>query len=508
MKARVAMMAMAALALLLAGCQGGTAAAPGDGPTPASEAPTATAIPPTPEPTEALAIPEATQAPMAAASSTPTPAPRPAPAPLPTPLPVVATASVPEPASVAAPPQSLAQVVGSVTAAIVKVSARDGFGSGFIIDERGYILTAGHVVGGQASVTVTLADGTEEPGLVIGRDEIRDLGMVKISGRADLPVARLGNVADIGVGTEVLALGHASFNEGVSITSGVVSELVTQEIDGFSYLQTDAGFYSGQSGGPVITRTGEVVGVVSLGQFTNFSAPAGWAIALDDFTLWMVQRLKAGEQILEPVEVALGRTRDNPAPIGHTVRVRGTAFDGSESIHDITVVQVLRGDAALEVIQGAYEWNPPAPEGVDFLLALVNIKYVQGPEGRTDWMHQVDFGMLSTEGIKYYSFLGVVPPEPYLSVRLYPGSDYTSWTVWEIFQADAEPMMVFGLDWSFRGNAFFSLTPDAGPVPAAEEGDEAASGEGSEGGEEGQGASGDADGESGNIGESEGSSGG
>ena len=126
-------------------------------------------------------------------------------------MPVVAAASTPEPAPVAAPTQSLAQVVSSVSSAVVMISARQGFGSGFIIDKHGYILTAGHVVAGLSSVTVTLADGTEEPGLVIGRDEIRDLGMIKISGREDLPVARLGNVADIGVGVAVMALGHADF---------------------------------------------------------------------------------------------------------------------------------------------------------------------------------------------------------------------------------------------------------------------------------------------------------
>ncbi len=489
MKARAAMTAVAAMALLLAGCQGDAAASPTEAPTSVLDTSTATAAPPLPGPTEAPPTPEATQAPTQVAASTATPGPRPAPPAPPTPMPVVAAASTPEPAPVAAPTQSLAQVVSSVSSAVVMISARQGFGSGFIIDKHGYILTAGHVVAGLSSVTVTLADGTEEPGLVIGRDEIRDLGMIKISGREDLPVARLGNVADIGVGVAVMALGHADFNEGVSITSGVVSDLVIQETDGFSYLQTDAGFYSGQSGGPVITRTGEVVGVVSLGQFTNFSAPAGWAIALDDFTLWMVERLKAGEQVLKPMEVAIGRTRDNPAPIGHTVRVHGIAADGTDSIHDITVIQVLRDGRAEEMLQAAFQWNPPPPAGIDYLLALVRIKYVQGPEGRTDWMHQMDFGMLSTQGVKYFSFLGVVPPEPYLSARGYPGSEFTGWTVWEISQADAEPMMVFGLDWSFRGKAFFALTEDEGPAPAATEVAEDIGG-----GEEGQGADDDGDG--------------
>ena len=47
-----------------------------------------------------------------------------------------------------------------------------------------------------------------------------------------------------------------------------------------------------------VRRSGQVVGVVSIGRFTNFQAPAGWAIAMDEFTLWMVNQLKAGEQIL------------------------------------------------------------------------------------------------------------------------------------------------------------------------------------------------------------------
>ena len=77
MKARAAMMAMAAMALLLAGCQGGAAASPTEAPTSVPEAPTATATPPLPEPTEAPPTPDPTQAPTQAASSTATPRPRP-----------------------------------------------------------------------------------------------------------------------------------------------------------------------------------------------------------------------------------------------------------------------------------------------------------------------------------------------------------------------------------------------------------------------------------------------
>ena len=335
--------------------------------------------------------------------------------------PTAALAPDQPPTDAPAAPPSLVHVVRDVSRSVVMITNGLGFGSGVVIDPLGYVLTAAHVVEGRASVTVTFPDGSEERGLVIGRDQIRDLAMVKISGRPDLPTARLGHRDLIAVGDEVLALGYSSFNEGISITAGVVSDFIQEEEEEFGYLQTDAGFYSGQSGGPVITTAGEIVGIVSVARFTSFQAPAGWAVAMDDITLWHIERLKTGEQILEPETTAIGSTIDNPAPFGHAVRVYGTGLD-TGSIHDVTVVDVVRGEDANAVVQAAYQFNPPPQQGIDYLLALVRIRYVKGDEGRTDWLHQVDFGMLSSDGIKYFSFLGVVPPRPFLSIRLYPAT--------------------------------------------------------------------------------------
>ncbi len=142
-----------------------------------------------------------------------------------------------------------------------------GQGSGFITDKSGIVLTNAHVVSGADRVTVTLKDGREFEGVVKGTDEVTDLAVVKINYQgADLPVAPLGNSADVKVGDWAIAVGNpVGLNN--TVTLGIISTLTRTSAQvgipdkRIDFLQTDAAINPGNSGGPLLNERGEVIGI-------------------------------------------------------------------------------------------------------------------------------------------------------------------------------------------------------------------------------------------------------
>jgi serine protease Do len=140
--------------------------------------------------------------------------------------------------------------------------------SGFIFDESGYIMTNNHVVRGANEIEVTLTDGREFEATVVGQDPNTDIAVIKIEGD-DLPFLRLGNSDEIHVGDWAIAVGNPLDLEG-TVTVGVVSAKgrVDLNIQGGAplyqdFIQTDASINFGNSGGPLVSIEGEVIGVNS-----------------------------------------------------------------------------------------------------------------------------------------------------------------------------------------------------------------------------------------------------
>lgn len=405
------------------------------------------------EPSPTAVIATATAIPSPTATAVPVPTATPTPQPTATPVPT----ATPMPTPIPTP--TLPQVLKTVNASVVQVITSAGQGSGVIIDQIGYVLTANHVVGAEATVTVIHQNGSEETAIVLGRDEVRDLAIIRISGGDHLQALALGNIADVEVGDRVMAVGYTPFNEATTTTIGSVSEFLPHETDEFAYLQTDNTFYAGQSGGPVVTEKGVVIGIVSRSPSTTAAlVTLGWAIAMDDDTRALILRMETGEVNLVSGLPGFGHSYRNPAPMNYPVRVNGRYFDGSPIAHDISVVQVVRGEAAWELVQQAYQFNSPAQPGTEYLLIQVRMDYSSGPEGQTDWVHQLDFGMLSTQGHAYGVPWWLTPPEPFLTAQLYPGSSITGWTAWQVAIDDTNPMLIFGLDSFYRSKAYFSTT--------------------------------------------------
>lgn len=138
------------------------------------------------------------------------------------------------------------------------------FGSGFIVDASGVILTNDHVVRGADEVTVRLQDGRTLTGRKIKRDPKTDLAVVKVEAEAPLPFIKLGDSNSMEIGDRVLAVGAPLGLTG-TVTSGIVSakgrDIHMNMYEDF--LQTDAAINPGNSGGPLVNLDGEVIGINS-----------------------------------------------------------------------------------------------------------------------------------------------------------------------------------------------------------------------------------------------------
>jgi len=163
----------------------------------------------------------------------------------------------------------------------------EGAGSGFVIDNKGYILTNFHVVQGAQTVEVVLGDQSRYPAKFIGADQRNDVALLKIEPKGKpLVTLPLGDSAALQVGQKVLAIGNP-FGFQSTLTTGVVSALgrtvqtsQTTFID--EAIQTDAAINRGNSGGPLINTHGEVIGINSaIYTPTGTTAGIGFAIPIN-----------------------------------------------------------------------------------------------------------------------------------------------------------------------------------------------------------------------------------
>ncbi|MEU4879012.1 trypsin-like peptidase domain-containing protein [Streptomyces althioticus] len=169
-----------------------------------------------------------------------------------------------------------AQALPSVVTLHVSGGGKAGTGTGFVLDDRGHILTNDHVVepaGKNGDITVTFHSGDTAEATVVGRDSGYDLAVVRVKGVRGLTPLPLGNSDNVQVGDPVVAIG-APFDLAGTVTSGIISARerpITaggEDGDGsdVSYvdaLQTDAPINPGNSGGPLLDGKGRVVGINS-----------------------------------------------------------------------------------------------------------------------------------------------------------------------------------------------------------------------------------------------------
>lgn len=159
-------------------------------------------------------------------------------------------------------------------------------GTGFLIEPDGHILTNNHVVDGADKIEVKIGDNDTYPAKVVGRDPATDLALLKIEGPRPFPTLRLGDSDRIRVGEWVMAVGDPIGFEN-TVTVGVVSgkgrlaglSRATQSFE--NLIQTDAAINFGNSGGPLVNMSGEVIGINSaisrIAQNIGFAVPINTA---------------------------------------------------------------------------------------------------------------------------------------------------------------------------------------------------------------------------------------
>ena len=168
--------------------------------------------------------------------------------------------------------RAVIDVVEALGPAVVRLDVRPsehmrqgGTGSGVIVAPDGLVLTNSHVVGGATRVRVTTADGRNLTAQVVGDDPDTDLALVRVNENDTLPAAQLGDSRQLKRGQLVIAIGNPLGFES-TVTAGVVSALgrslrasTGRLID--DLIQTDAALNPGNSGGPLVSSRGEVVGI-------------------------------------------------------------------------------------------------------------------------------------------------------------------------------------------------------------------------------------------------------
>ncbi|EHK2326236.1 trypsin-like peptidase domain-containing protein [Clostridium perfringens] len=193
------------------------------------------------------------------------------------------------------------QVVEKVTPAVVGVSTKslvrdqffnvkeqEGLGSGFIINEEGYVVTNYHVINGAQEVKVIFSDGKEVNAKVINYDPERDIAVIKITDDVKMPgIAQLGDSSTVKAGEEVIAIGNPLGKEFSStVTKGIVSspnrKMKTENGNVLDYIQTDAAINPGNSGGPLINSKGEVIGINTAKKVGEDIEGIGFAIPINE----------------------------------------------------------------------------------------------------------------------------------------------------------------------------------------------------------------------------------
>lgn len=178
------------------------------------------------------------------------------------------------------------EIIKKVKPATVYIKTTDASGSGMIFDANGYILTNNHVVEGNTWATVKLTDGRSFYATVLGTDSIIDLAVLKVEATG-LPAVILGDSDFVNQGDNVYTMGFPFGFEGdPSFKEGTLSRKFNE--GGITYFEISAEIHPGNSGGPLINNTGQVIGIntftygksiggIFLGETIKFAIPINFA---------------------------------------------------------------------------------------------------------------------------------------------------------------------------------------------------------------------------------------
>jgi len=199
---------------------------------------------------------------------------------------------------------SNSEIVQGLKDSVVYIETSDGSGSGFIIESTGYILTNAHVVQGANSANIIFSNNSNAIASVVGRDENVDIALLKVD-KTGLKNSTLGDSDAVKQGDEIFTLGYPFGIKGdVSFKEGIISRKMTESNN--SYFEISAEIHPGNSGGPLVNRYGQIVGIntavigqslqgVTVGETIKIAIPINVAIKL-------MPELKSGINRTAPIQ--------------------------------------------------------------------------------------------------------------------------------------------------------------------------------------------------------------
>jgi serine protease Do len=203
---------------------------------------------------------------------------------------------------------------------------RESLGSGFIVDQRGYIITNNHVVDKADKIFVKLSTDPDNPtdhgrpAKVVGVDPDTDIALIKIEASGSLPTVKMGNSDSTQVGEWVVAIGEP-FELAKTVTAGIISAKNRSIEPGAKgqfqhFIQTDAAINPGNSGGPLINMDGQVIGV-NTAIYTQSAGYQGIGFAMPSNTVIQVYNDLIGpEHKVVRGSIGISYQQDLPAAVG------------------------------------------------------------------------------------------------------------------------------------------------------------------------------------------------
>jgi S1-C subfamily serine protease len=279
---------------------------------------------------------------------------------------------------------------GVVSLDIAAEGSSPAGGSGFVLDKNGHIVTNQHVVEKAENISVQFPGGPRKEAKVIGEDPSTDLALLKVDAPKEvLKPLTLGDSGNMEVGDRVVAIGNP-LNVGISVSSGIISGLDRSikapnnyTIDGA--LQTDAAVNPGSSGGPLLDKQGNVIGVTSqIASSTGSFQGVGFAVPSNTVKNVVKQLASGGD-----VEHAYLGVKMLPVGIEELAAYSGSSpgqFSGEHEIPEngaIVSEAVRGGPAGSAGIEGGEERRiegVPVPVPKGDVITKVEGKKVSGPE--------------------------------------------------------------------------------------------------------------------------------
>jgi S1-C subfamily serine protease len=222
-----------------------------------------------------------------------------------------------------------AQIAAAVGPAVVDINTNLGEGTGMIATSSGEIITNNHVVEGASTINVVIENHGTHKATVVGTDATADVAVLQVSGVRGLPTVKFGNSSTVKIGNSVVAIGNAG-GQGFpsTVTAGAVTALsrkitasdqsgLSESLSGL--IQVDALIEPGNSGGPLVDSSGDVIGMDTAAASADGATPIGFALPISRVLQIAndIEQGKSGQGIVIGVEAFLGIE-------GQTVSLQGS----------------------------------------------------------------------------------------------------------------------------------------------------------------------------------------